>query len=616
MKVFLVVDDGISESIQKQISDALEEFPSLGKPVLLSLEVFLHTVNTKRDYQKALVVAVCHGALDITNDHVSYFGMYNEYEFNQNITNIRKNCRYFWIAACWTGNIDVSTASTNYEDIRKNADNGDFEVKIIHPFIYSHALSGIPNLRVITVSYLLGMLNLFKEIDAEWYTRTNHPIDFYSEKNLNEQGKCLFDSNYENHLASFDQEAPPDDLNENQNRSSENHRSPIDAQIDCIRKVYQFMADFDTANDLTLFPNKLSFGEIFHCGVFVAHFPSEKLQVLANSEAVQAYLVARPKNKDKRKAEEFSRQGRFKFLSSDVAESGNKWFKQIVEFACPQIDLRPYVPATTVAEFQCSGVHKFPKHYDDTKIRLSLVDIQKRLMCCDPLPQEEKRVPKHYIALVIRDAGHDEDFRVASNSNEFYTMIQNLMTSAKKCDHGIALMDGGKCSDDVWIKCLEIALEVGFETADLKNLQRGCSPGIEQKYFTNKENDHQSIVSQLRYIYKCVQCFNIVGALGVHGTFMDMLVALGVPASKTIRVILPASRTLATDEGIDDVIAQWKTRVSHIMQRFGNLQGPHWIDNHLPSSDKEFELIFATEALDIGVKAGCGDDGGHGDLLT
>eukprot|EP01040_Poterioochromonas_malhamensis_P014661 gene14661-16261_t len=575
MKVFLVVDDGISESIQKQISEALEEFPSLEKAVSLILEDFLRTVNTDK-FREALVVAVCHGALDVTTNGVSYFGMYNEYEFNQNITNIRKNCRYFWIAACCTGNIDVSTASTNYEDIRKNADNGDFEVKIIHPFSYSHAISGIPNLPVITVSYLLGMLNLFKEVDAEWYTRKNHPIDFYSARIR--------------------------------------HLTPIEAQTNSIEKVYQFMADFDTANDLTLFPNKLSFGEIFHCGVFVAHFPSEKLQVLANSEAVQAYLVARPKNKDKRKAEEFSRQGRFKFLSSDVAESGNKWFKQIVEFACPQIDLRPYVPATTVAEFQCSGVHKFPKHYDDTKIRLSLVDIQKRLMCCDPLPQEEKRVPKHYIALVIRDAGHDEDFRVASNSNEFYTMIQNLMTSAKKCDHGIALMDGGKCSDDVWIKCLEIALEVGFETADLKNLQRGCSPGIEQKYFTNKENDHQSIVSQLRYIYKCVQCFNIVGALGVHGTFMDMLVALGVPASKTIRVIVPASQTL--EECQIQVIELWKARVIKIMERFGHKIGPHWIDNHLPYSDDEFKALFAEEAIEIDVKAGCGDDGGHGDLLT
>lgn len=304
--VYLVVDEGIPESNRIQISEALQEFPSLEEPVLLSLESFLSTDNflgadRNEKFGNALVVAVCHGALDVTDGNVSYFGMYNEYEFNQNITNIRDNCGYFWIAACWTGNIDVSTVNINYADILKRAEKGDFDVKIIHPFSYSTALSGIPHLRVITVSYLLGMLNLFKEIDELWYTRENHPIDFYS--------------------------------------YSGNYASPINAQITCINKVYDFMANFDTANDRILFPNKLSFGEIFHCGVFVAHFPSDKLQVFADFDALEAYLVARPKDKDKKKAAQYSKEGRFKFLSSEVAESGNKWFKQIVEFTCTQENL-------------------------------------------------------------------------------------------------------------------------------------------------------------------------------------------------------------------------------------------------------------------------------------
>jgi hypothetical protein len=471
-----------------------------------------------------VVVILSHGNLIIDEEtgRVTYF----ENGIDNFIDNIRNIANFIWIAGCFTRNIDTST-TLPYSEYLREQESGKLARATIQPFAISDGNADCP--KVITVNWLVRLLCILKEENCDnWWTLRTHPLLHHYAFNAQSIIGGLFESVY------------------------------------C----------GNDEDDEVLFPNTLTFPEIFHGGVVVACLLDSSLQMYDGENALEAYVeryfgqesVMRKKAKW---AKTDDAKRRSIFIDSGLAKSANDWFNQICTASnvkSPQQNniIMHKFRSCLISQISMEEVKK------DYASDLSSSDLVQRLLCyhdqAATAPQTTTTHPltttPPSIALVFRvkqvETGR-VDIRMCAKSDDFKDFVLKVLQECKSRNITVVLMDG-------------VAWSTGDPELDMYKYladRSGC-PYIDArrhhdrntwppKYLEKCEPTENRVLDQLRYVHWCVQTYNIQGAFGIHGGFLDVINAFGVPVQNTVRFF-------STDSQND--VSHWIKRTDDFLNLF------------------------------------------------
>ena len=108
------------------------------------------------------------------------------------------------------------------------------------------------------------------------------------------------------------------------------------------------------------------------------------------------------------------------------------------------------------------------------------------------------------------------------------------------------------------------------------------------RYIDGNEQQPRNTLDQMRYLYSLVQELNISAAVGVHGGFLDFLNVLGVPASKTIRMVWEEQQL---DLKRVEQLEGWKMRTHNIELLFHDGAKASWVNYGTPTQE-QLEALF------------------------
>lgn len=524
-RVFLVYDNMLPSSVSK-VETALGESirPNRGVISLSLSAVDSNTFSRLAEDEVLVVVILSHGNLIIDEEtrRVTYF----ENGIDNLIDNIRNIANFIWIAGCFTRNIDTSKV-LSYSEILREQESGKLARATIQPFAFSDGNADCP--KVITVNWLVRLLCILKENKYDnWWTLDEHPLLRHDALTIQSIIGELFESVY------------------------------------C-----------GNEDDEVLFPNTLTFPEIFHGGVVVACLLDKSLQMYDGEKALEAYVeryfgqesVMRKKAKW---AKTDDAKRRSIFIDSGLAKSANDWFNQICTASNEKSPQRNNDIDIIIYKFQSCLISQISmkKVKEDYAIDLSSSDLVRRLLCYNDqaatVPQTTTTPPS--IALVFRvkqvETGR-EDIRMCAKSDVFKGFVLKVLQKCKTSGIRVVLMDGVAWSTE------DPELDIYKDLAD----RSGC-PYIDArrhhdrntwppKYLEKCESTRNSVLDQLRYVHWCVQTYNIQGAFGIHGGFLDIINAFGVPVQNTVRFFSTGSRN-----DVSHWIEHWIERTDDFLNLF------------------------------------------------
>ena len=476
----------------------------------------------------SLVIIVCHGCLIINeNNQLTYFnGDYNG-ALMEKLNDVKDKAKYVWIASCSTVNIDVSTVA-NYDPDSLE------EPKRVHPFVIDGSAGHQPFIPVMTIRWLVAFL-LYHQNRA-WWECVQHPIRQYSQGNVGMEEK--------------------------------------------VRTDIWNIADGLEMDDQVLFPSSMSFPEVFLSGVFVAFFPDSSLTILSDVDAIKAYRDFRGKEY-KNKKKDISNN--FKFENADLANHANDWFNKMSDRSKLNSSCCPN--PKQISCFQAGLNHDRMKIFKDSckTHRLTVDELQCRLLCVESLPNYSRTDSIPAIALVIRKRGRDDDIRACCDSDEFINLIRMVFELAKIKNFRVVVMDSdtNKTSDAISDIVRNNSYYANTHYVDARSHHNSDK---RKHFFPTELASNNMVIDQLNFIRRCIVQFNIKAAIGIHGGFLDILNTFGVLPSNTLRCF-------GLNSGIAEDMINWKSRTDTQYLKFLYPDSATvWVDA-FPSQESVNELL-------------------------
>jgi hypothetical protein len=310
-----------------------------------------------------------------------------------------------------------------------------------------------------------------------------------------------------------------------------------------------------SSGDEILFPYRTSFVEVFHYGVFVAHYLSNKdLKLLIRGEAKKAYFSLRKQiHQSMAVVMEPGRQLPF-------IVQGNFWFEKMrsasaVQGSYPLLD-------NTIAAFQSQLQGTISDQFPHAPY-VSCAVLRERLLCYQSPKITRPKLTSLAIVFRVPGQGHS-DFRLSAGTKDYRKVVRALVNA---CPPGrtIVLMDS---------QTTFVPQRQGLTIIDLRGHHKpDRREAIWEAYFKNQVSNCPplldsdcDILNQLWFLSACIQRFNITAAYGVHGGFLDILNAFGVAPTRTYREFTGQRTKINREYRMK--VSGWKERTFRLCQRF------------------------------------------------
>lgn len=311
------------------------------------------------------------------------------------------------MAACNSTNIDLSYCRLGHDPYFLQP------TKQIRSLVIDGSIFSEPYIPVLTVSWLLAFFCYMQ--NYPWWICNEHPI-----RSLSKLITPLHRFGYSGHEADI--------------------RNHIWSQAETI-------ATSSTAGiyDQVLYPNHLSFPEIFHSGVYNAIFPNDELLFLCGPDILRKYCkylfelkYCGVTNKPKEV---------WNFLSDDLATHGNEWLQIIRKSPYVILSRGTMVSPKQIMHFQLNLVHSRCDDFKELMLRnprvqVNILTLRASLLGVNTLPAYMRRNRRPCIALTLRGQSHN-DWRIQCNTCCFTIFVQNLLAIAAYKNLGLVIMDGG-----------------------------------------------------------------------------------------------------------------------------------------------------------------------------
>lgn len=512
-------------------------------------------------YGDWVLIILAHCSIEAIGDKITYFGGCDR--LNEKLHVVRRKVLRTFVAGCSTGNIDVSLCNTTYQPDFIGSSQSDLVSFVIdggYPFPVEAPFIGL-----VTINWLIHFLtfmSLEPWKDFQWWNCKWHPIRELSYSSGFHDSCC--------------QAFPELDWTFFRTRSRFSEKAVwIEANV---RNLIWKRAFDDTQVNTILYPYRLSFPEIFHLGVFAAHYPQHKLTVEWGKGAIAAYCAYRKKTCQELQIKKYKFD---KSVFVPTSDDANKWFSTIRSTSVENnvTSSTPRLTGDLVNAFKACLFHTIGE-----KLECTLKQSQNnllRLLLGDCVHAGAPLSNTQTLAVVNRNANHN-DVRVSGAV--YYKVLEQIINRANIYKWRVVILDAALPDGFQLPEKMEIINASGHHHASRRNA-----------VFPDFSEDADIIVSQLRFLRRCIIDFNITAAVGVHGGCLDVINALGVPPTSTLRFFghLATSKGEANKQA--EQIQNWKTRTDRLLSKFYDDYSTKWVTNGIPSNTSLKKFFIAEE---------------------